>query len=104
MSPLHARTEGYYEAYPEVNWDLAQERWLGAPRGMGPRSDTLLAAVCLSCSWRSEPEEYVLAKPERLRIAEFIIESQHWYQCPGVPRVKFIWLSDLWTCPSGPVN
>jgi hypothetical protein len=81
-----AHPVGHYEAYPEVTWDLAEERWLGT-RG---RSDVLIA-YCRSCGWQSEGEQ-VAAKPERQRIAEFITGSQHWYQCPGEPEVEFRWV------------
>jgi hypothetical protein len=91
MSALFARPEGYYETYPEVNWDLAQERWLGV-RFPNSRSAILLA-VCLTCSWSPESET-VVAKPERRHVAEFITEAQHWYECPGVPQMKFWWLGE----------
>jgi hypothetical protein len=54
----------------------------------------VLMPKCLSCDWSGEPEE-VLAKPERRRVAEFIAESRHWYECPADPQVKFLWLNDL---------
>jgi hypothetical protein len=85
MHPL-----GHYRVYPEVTWDLAEERWLNT-RG---RADYLFAS-CRTCGWRREPE-LVLTKPERRRIAEFIAECQHWYQCPGEPQMECFWFWDLY--------
>lgn len=78
---------GCYKKYPLVSWDLAAERWT-MPRCVH------LYAVCESCGWQHF--ESVLAMPERLAVAEFIIESQHWYSClAGSSAVKFIrWNED----------
>lgn len=83
---------GFYKKCPEVKWDLAHERWLGT-RLPFARSDVLLAK-CLSCNWCAEPEQ-VLAKPERRRVAEFLAEARHWYECPADPQVMCLWLNDL---------
>jgi hypothetical protein len=75
---------GFYEKYPEVTWDLAAERWRAAGRSH------LLAVSCKSCGWSHV--EIVLAVPERQRVAEFILECQHWYECPGIPQITTFWL------------
>jgi hypothetical protein len=83
---------GFYGKYPAVTWDLARERWLGTRLPL-TRHD-LLMPKCLSCGWSGEPE-LVLMKPERRRVAEFIAEARHWYECPADPQVKCLWLNDL---------
>lgn len=92
MTRGNVHPEGFYAKYPEVTWDLAEERWL-CTRFPNSRSDVLLV-VCRTCGWTA-PGETVLAKPERRQVAEFLAEAQHWYQCPGEPRMLLYWLSEL---------
>ena len=96
MTQGNVHPEGFYAKYPEVTWDLAEERWLGV-RFPSSRSDVLVGAVCLTCGWSPEAGEttVALAKPERRQVTELIIEARHWYQCPGDPRMRFWWLNEL---------
>lgn len=86
---------GFYAKYPEVTWDLAEERWLGY-RFPNSRSDVLTGVVCMTCGWTPDPHpgEVILVLVKRRQVTELIIESQHWYQCPGEPRMKFWWLGE----------
>ncbi len=78
---------GFYGKYPEVTWDLAEERWLGN----GDRSGFVLV-YCDSCDWVEMSENPVVAKPERLHVEAAIIAAQHWYECPdGDPQMECEW-------------
>jgi hypothetical protein len=92
--------EGFYEKYPEVTWDLAEERWLGhGGKGppMGDGRTGVLLAECQSCGWSGCADDLVLAKPERLRVQEWITGSRHWYQCPERdPQIEFLWAGPGW--------
>lgn len=77
--------EGFYQKYPKVTWDLGAERWTTVRE-----RSYILIAWCNSCYWHHN--EQVLAKPERLAIAEFITGSVHEYECPAKPsKVEFEW-------------
>lgn len=84
-----AHRTGFYEKYPAVTWDLAEERWLS----VAGRAEVLLAAHCNSCDSTSLHDYMVRATPERRHVAEFIAECQHWYECAGEPSMKFTWYS-----------
>lgn len=91
-----AHPAGFYEAYPEVTYDLAEERWLGT----AGRSD-VLDAHCRSCGWRKW--EQVAARHQR--IAEFTAKAAHWYECPGEAAVEFRWITaDVRALTSVPVR
>jgi hypothetical protein len=83
-----AHPQGFYGKWPEVTWDLAEDRWLDSRSG-------LLLAACRSCDW-IDLIGPILMKPERIREAAWVAAASHSYQCPGDPQVEFEW--------SGPVK
>ncbi len=54
-----------------------------------------LVADCTSCGWMHY--ESVLAKPERVQVADYVIRGVHEYECPAKPARVLIraWNGEL---------
>lgn len=75
---MHEHQRGHYPRYPDVTWDLAEERYLNAQG----RSE-YLGAYCYSCDWNLSEPWQVLATPERRLVAEIQAAVAHAYSCPA---------------------
>jgi hypothetical protein len=69
--------QGHYPKWPEVTWDIAEERYLQG-------RSAILTGNCAGCLWQDFA--MVLNTPERLLVAEVVMTLAHAYSCDYEPR------------------